>query len=246
MIETELDEKQRLLLWRLAVSGGTAWLSEIADGLSKKQTRDSLIASRLISEEKRTRRAPGKRATRSIFITLEDRGWAWLADHMDSAIWKSKSAAEVLQGLLKQLGGYLDRKQMALGELFVASESETRPLQDALVTDSGSASNSTTKGQPVAMGSPASDQIASAYARLSSNTSHARVRLAALRQELSHLTREEVDRSLRDMAKAGTIVLNRLDNPVEISDADEAAMIRTSLGDPRHIMHMEIAAGSSV
>lgn len=256
MIETELSEKQRLLLWRLAVAGGGMWLSEIAGGLSGKPLRDGLIRSRLISEEKQEKKVPGKRTTRPLFIILEDRGWAWLSDHMDLPIWRSNTASDVLQGLVSQLRAYMDRQQIALGELLSNTQAASHAAgisdhQDAIVNAAADTPRADTPRAetprattPRAETAVVRQEIAATYARLASKQSNSRVRLAAIRHELSEFAREDVDVALRAMLNDGEIVLNRLDNPAEITLEDEAAMIKTSLGDPRHIMHMELPVGS--
>ena len=266
MIETELSEKQRLLLWRLAVAGGGMWLSEIAGGLSGKPLRDGLIRSRLISEEKQEKKVPGKRTTRPLFIILEDRGWAWLSDHMDLPIWRSNTASDVLQGLVSQLRAYMDRQQIALGELLSNTQAASHAAgisdhQDAIVNAAADTPRADTpRAETPRADTPRADtpraeipradtavvrqEIAATYARLASKQSNSRVRLAAIRHELSEFAREDVDVALRAMLNDGEIVLNRLDNPAEITLEDEAAMIKTSLGDPRHIMHMELPVGS--
>lgn len=243
MIETELNEKQRLLLWRLATAGGSEWLGDIAVGLSTKPIREGLIRSRLISEGKQTRKVPDKRTTHALRLTLEDRGWAWLADHMDLPIWKSNAAAEVLAGLLGQLREYCRRNEVALGEVF------SSPVESTPPSDSGAPVLETGATTDVSVGparTSVRDQIVAAYAQLAGNRSNARVRLADLRRRLAGLTRAEVDASLRQLVSDGSVVLNRLDNPIEITTDDEAAMIRNSLGEPRHILHMELAVGSTV
>ena len=258
MIESELNEKQRLLLWRLAIADGPVWLADVAAGLSGKPIRDGLICSGLISEEKRPRQVPGKRTTRALVMTLEDRGWAWLADHMDLPIWKSNTAAEVLRGLLGQLQAYCRRDQVALGEIFATRPAENdqrdsaqsghvteTAIAEAPATISAAADTTTAEGIAPATGT-AREQIVAAYAQLAGHRSNARVRLSALRRQLIGISREEVDRALCQMASDGSIVLNRLDNPVEITAADEAALIRNGLGEPRHILHMNLAVGEPV
>jgi hypothetical protein len=86
------------------------------------------------------------------------------------------------------------------------------------------------------------DQIIAAYAILSNHRSNVRVRLADLRSELPDVPRQQLDHVLQRMTGDGLIVLNRLDNPLEITPEDEDAKIVSPLGDPRHIMHMEIHA----
>ena len=86
------------------------------------------------------------------------------------------------------------------------------------------------------------DRIVMAYRSLAHDRSNGRVRLKDLRRKLSDVPREQLDFVLSKMTRDGVVVLNRLDNPREITPEDDAAKLISPLGDPRHIMHMEIPA----
>ena len=217
---------QVLLLWKLATNNGVAWKADVKPAhITDKPRRDPLVRDGLISAETRKREIPGKRPTRGLFITLEEKGWAWLADHLDAPISRSAAAADVLQSVLRLLQIHLDRRQLVLADFIEIEE------QNAIET--------ITQPPPP---EEIESRIVAAYASLADKRSNQRIRLRDLRGELSDLPREQLDQALNKMTREGVIVLNRLDNPREITPEDDAAKLVSPLGDPRHIMHMEITA----
>ncbi len=225
-MEYHPEPVQVLLLWKLATSNGAAWKADIKPAhITDKGKRDSLVRYGLISEQQQKREIPGKRATRGLFFTLEEKGWAWLADHLDAPLSRSAAAADVLQSVLKMLQSHLSKHRMVLAD-FIDSEEEnaSEAVADVPATD------------------VIADGIVTAYRSLSDDRSNGRVRLKDLRRKLSDVPREQLDLVLNKMTREGVIVLNRLDNPREITPEDDAAKLVSPLGDPRHIMHMEIPA----
>lgn len=286
-MEKNPDPAQTLLLWHLATHGGEAWLADLPATLASKPRRSGLIRDGLIAEEKQPRPRPGKRTVQALRLTLQEKGWAWLADHLQAPLSPSKAAAEVLQGLLAALQLHLERHRLALADFLVGDHaSGDAAVPESDTGDSGAGDSDTRQGeaaldamgqgragqgravapqpatgdfQPPACGGlqPAgglaaatdaapddsvAERITAAYAVLAEHRSNGRVRLAALRSELADLPRETLDTALQRMLRAGKLVLGRLDNPLEITPEDDAAKLLTALGDPRHIMHMEIPA----
>ncbi len=235
-MEHQPDPVQTLLLWNLAANQGSAWLADLTSTLTDKSKRASLVRDGLIDEQKRPRVRAGKRTVQAIQLTLEDKGWAWLADHPTAPVSQSKAAADVLQGLLEILAVHLERNQWLLSDFMTpdaTAGTEPSPA-DPLPADDEELDNS--------LDEMLETRIANAYAELANHRSAARVRLADLRRRLTDLSREQVNAALQKMTRDGRVVLNRLDNPLEITAEDEAAKLVTGLGDPRHIMHMEILA----
>lgn len=224
---------QVLLLWKLATNNGAAWKADIKPAhITDKSKRDALVHYGLISAETRKREAPGKRATRGLFITLEEKGWAWLADHLDAPISRSAAAADVLQSILGMLQHHLDKRRLVLADFIEIIEQDAMDRVAPIASEAAAAPTATV----------VESRIVAAYKSLADQQTNQRIRLSDLRRELSDLSREQVDRALHKMANDGVIVLNRLDNPLEITRGDEAASLVSPLGDPRHIMHMEIPA----
>lgn len=268
-MEKNPDPAQTLLLWHLATHGGEAWLADLPATLASKPRRSGLIRDGLIAEEKQPRPRPGKRTVQALQLTLQEKGWAWLADHLDAPLSPSKAAAAVLQRLLAALQSHLERHRLALADFLVSDNlrADADPATSSEAAQKGAALDETEQGRAVAprpaqrdlqqpdrgelqlagsldaaQSDPVEARITAAYAVLAEQRSNGRVRLAALRRELADLPRETLDAALQRMLRAGKLVLGRLDNPLEITPEDDAAKLLTGLGDPRHIMHMEIPA----
>lgn len=245
MNEYEPSPSQVLLIWRLAGLNGEAWLADITPAaLGKKLHRDSLLRAGLIDEETRRRERAGKRATRGTYITLTDEGWAWLAEHLDAPVSKrGRAAADVLEMILRKLKVHLRGHRIALADFITGEPEAGAPASPSLEPHSAQPASADPAATPTAPQldlSQVIQRIRSTYARLADNRPGARVRLADLRRELADISRSQLDQALEQMTRAGSVVLNRLDNPAEISPADDEAKILTELGDPRHIMHMEL------
>ena len=81
--------------------------------------------------------------------------------------------------------------------------------------------------------------VSSAYYQASGGKENARVRLADLRDKLSHLPRERQDAALQHLAtrKKGGTALYPLENPVEVTARDRAAALRTATGHGRDVVY---------
>jgi len=243
-MEHQPDPMQSLLLWSLAANRGSAWLADLKSTLADKSKRMSLIHAGLILEEKRPRVRAGKRTVRAVQLTLEDKGWAWLADHPHAPVSQSKAAADVLQALLGMIAVHLERNRLALADFMTpdAAEAPLPSVAEPLPAQVKTPQRFNAEEPNESLSELLESRIADAYAELAHHRSASRVRLADLRRRLPDLTREQVNATLQKMTREGRVVLNRLDNPLEITAEDEAAKLLTGLGDPRHIMHMEILA----
>jgi hypothetical protein len=207
-----LSPRAQLFLWRLAASGGGDWLKEIKPDIKKDRRR--LKEAGLIEEEKRKRPESGGHA-KPLYITLTDRGWAWLSDHFEAELPPRANAAETLRRLLAKIKDHLELKQLSLAEFL-------RPSRDGGAV------------QPPEIGR----QIETAYYRLSGGQPNVRVRLADLRAALPDLPPEQVNAALLNLESRGRATLYPLDNPLEIRPEDREAVVRTSTGDVRHIVYL--------
>jgi hypothetical protein len=208
----KLEPMQVLLLWKLVMADGEMWKADIRPaGVADNKVRKRLRDERLISEESLRREVPGKRATRSLKITLEDAGWAWVSENLDAQLPRSAAAADVLQGLLQRLQQYLLQADLALAE-FLVSASVVPDLEQ---------------------------QIVAAYRALDTNGRGERVRIADLNRELRDIELSVLHRELLAMQSEDKLTLFVLDNPREITEADRRCEITTVLGDKRHIVYME-------
>ena len=208
----EIKPLEALFLWRLAVVGGGDWLKDIKPD-PQSPARKKLEADGLIEQGKRK---PASGRGTATYISLTDRGWAWLGDHLDSDV-KSRTPAGtiVLQGLLLRLRAFLDQKQISLSDLLLPS-----------------------RVPPTSAGEDVEDLLTKAYLTLSNGQTNVRVRIADLRHQLSSMSRTAFDQTLLDMASSGKASLYRLDNPAEIHAEDRDAVLRTPSGEARHVVYL--------
>jgi hypothetical protein len=216
--ERNLQPMERLLLWRLAVSGG-AWLKDLKPTPDTKH-RSALKAAGLVAEEKRKPDHGGPAAT---FLELTDAGWNWLGTHATEPMTLNPRAttAPTLEALVLKLGAYLKGKQECLAD-FLHPNDGAEPSTD----------NAAPTLDTVA------ERVSEAYRKLSGGRMAVRVRLADLRDELPNVPRDDLDRAIMNLAAAGTAALYQLDNPLEMEPRDHESAVRTPAGDVRHILYM--------
>jgi hypothetical protein len=203
---------EALILWRLALAGGGDWKKEVKPGLDGPMAK-RLRGAGLIEEEKR---CPDGSNRKLLFVTLTDRGWQWLGEHLDAPIaTRSPAALGVFVRLLARLQAHLPACGLSLAEF----------IQSTTTPDKSTASN------------PA-QQIEAAYLRLSGGRPNERVRLSDLRDALPNLPRTKLDTALLSMASTGAASLYRLDNPLEIGPRDRDAVLRTPSGEERHLVYL--------
>lgn len=231
MNNPEIKPLERLFLWRLAVSDG-GWLSgkEEAKPKLSRAARKRLESIGLIDVTQQKRPTTGRQAS---FMTLTDKGWAFLADSLDGDLKVNTNAGtEILRLLLLKLKSHLDRRGLSLGDLFTTDE--PRPAAESETTEPATIPiRSSVDGD-----GDLARLVARAYQRLSGGESNVRVRLRDLRRDLASIPRADLDRALFDLEARGEASLYRLDNPNEIGPADREAVLRTSLGEERHIIYM--------
>lgn len=208
----ELKPLEVLFLWRLAVAGGGDWLKDIKPDL-KTSARKGLQANGVIEQAKR-KSATGQGAP--LFISLTDKGWNWLGNHLDADLsTRSPAGTDVLHRLLLMLKAFIDQRQFSLGDLILARDTSTTVGVDNL-----------------------GDCVTKAYLSLSGGQTNVRVRLADMRRLLSSISRPELDQVLLEMASSGKASLYRLDNPSEIHAEDRDAVLHTPSGEERHIVYL--------
>jgi hypothetical protein len=216
----------RLLLWRLAVAGGGDWNKEIKPA-TEPSVRKPLVDAGLMVVENRKPEAGGRAL---LYLSLTDRGWAWLSGNLATKLETKASTTAILERLLDRLNTYLDARQLSLAELLGPSP------------DGGMSGPADLPGPDVNQGTsdPADlpRQIETAYYRLSDNQPNVRVRLADLRAALPGVPRHQLDDALLRMATQGRAALYALDDPLELRPEDREAVLRTPAGDERHIIYL--------
>lgn len=208
------DPLQVLFLWNLLAHGGEAWKSALKPDL--KGRYGALRRAGLFEEERRP--YPGSGRLR-IWVRLSDVGWAWAQAHLDAPIsLRSTASGSVLQALLGRLEAYLTLRGIALADVIRPTPVATAPSEGSLET--------------------LTEQIGSAYFKLTGGHWNVRVRLADLRQALPAVPRTILDAALLDLARGERLALYPLDDPLEIGDADRAAAIER-FGQRLHLVYMD-------
>lgn len=216
---------QTLILWALLARDGGDFQKNIKPEL-KPEHRKPLEGAGLIEVEKRATtvyRKDGKATRqRANYIALTERGWAWAANHLDAPVAaRSTAAAPILQAIMAKLKTHLQSRNLTLAE-FICPGSEPHPEPRK---EDGSRS--------------IWQRIHTAYSQLAGGRWNVRVKLAALRAELSDVPRDQLDDALLAMEREDAMVLYPLDNPQEIRPEDREAALSNSAGFPRHILYMD-------
>jgi hypothetical protein len=200
--------KQVLILWYLIGKGGAAWRGEMRPEPSGKD-RKALEKAKLITSEKRGR---------AIWIEVTDTGWAWANDHLGATLpARTQSAGLILQAWLTHLQSFLRRQGLALADVIAVPPKQSPTPGEA----------------PIAL----EDRIRKIYLDATGGVWNQRVRLSELRRHLGDVPKESLDAALLKMQQASRLVLFRLDNQREITDADREAALLVG-GEPRHVVHM--------
>jgi len=215
-VSIELSPKFSLIIWNLLITGDQPKISEIRPGVTLKEV-EPLEKAGFIKLVKRGR------ATH-LFIDKESKAWDWAAENFHVEIYKSSSAAFVLEKLLVKLGNHLTSRGIALAELLSPQGNKEPNSVESSVKD-------------ITQSPDLEKEIQEAYAR-TSDGSGVGVLLATLRQYLSSFSRQEVDDMLRQMQLNSKLVLMRIDDPQAITSDDKDAAIDIG-GESRHIVYLE-------
>jgi hypothetical protein len=200
---------QTLILWRLLMSEGQAYLADIRPKL-KQHDRKALLEAGFI-EEKWCRNL---RNSRAIYVYLTDKAWAWIGDHMDATFsHQSPAAGPIFQSFLAKLQPILKSRRITLAEI-LGSTKEALPSKNL------------------------EQRLREAYFHLSGGAGNVRIRLAQLRQKLEDIPRHELDELLLKLQREEKLVLSPLDDTQEISPADQQAALNVA-GFKRHIIYMQ-------
>lgn len=201
---------QRHVLYWLLFTGNEPPMSKTEPKLQANQ-RKELINAGLIVLEKRGR-------ARHIIIT--DKGWAWIADHLDDEIPRNlKLVSPALEALLKKIKDYMTGNNVSLAEILRGKDKAEKEIKDKSVN--------------------IEDRISSVYYELAGREWNTRVRLSDLRAALHETPRNELDATLRKMQLDNrySLVLYPYDDPREIKHEDDEAAIDIA-GTKNHILYI--------
>jgi hypothetical protein len=217
--------KEALLLWHLITAETEderePLLSNARPSFTRKQLSALVDAGFVTLETK-----PGKRGK---YLALSEGAWAWAQGATGVELLKSQSSvgAIALQGLLRRLLPYLRERDVPLAELFPSTAGDDRRTGET--TPDGSAEPATV---------PLVSSIERACLALAGGARKTRVRLSALRRELSSIERTKLDHALLALSDEGRLVLYRDDNTAALTADDHRAALMVG-GAPRHLVYLE-------
>jgi hypothetical protein len=215
------NANQTLLLWRIVASGEVAGeiLQKELGVAVKAADRQQLVGLGLLEVQK----AKGG----SLKLTVTDRGWGWVQENLGAELPKKASAkiAPLLQRWLALLHGYLKSQRGSIADLFQAA-GRTAAREMVSEIESNGAHHSL------------HDRVRKEYLALTRGEIKTRCLLRNLRERLPDVPRANVDMTIANMVTSGEAVLFRLDNRLEITQADIQAAIQAG-GEQQHILWLD-------
>ncbi|MEU0499141.1 hypothetical protein [Mycobacterium sp. NPDC006124] len=177
----------------------------------KKVDRDELVRRGLIEVTTESR---------TMVLELTDKGWATCAKLIGAQTPERPSGqGKTLYTLLRALRRYLDRADLAPGDVFV-------PLDEDAPAD-----------EPDAIGDQIEARVRTAYVRLAAHHG-GWVDLVRLRDELSDVSRHDLDAALTKMYRIPGVSLIPEENQKVLTDADRAAAVSIGAQD-KHLIAIE-------
>jgi hypothetical protein len=184
--------------------------------------REELVKAKLIRKEKRE----GSRAT---FLALTSEGHDWAAENLGATLVPTKRAGRVLQSVLSLLRAVVQGDTMKLST-FAAGITVTKGNESARRA-------ATPVANSVGETAGIEARIRSAYFGLTRGAAKQRVLLKDLRPQVN-APRNILDVALLELQRQQKLVLMMLDNPSEVTPADEAAALHIA-GHARHLLYFQ-------
>jgi hypothetical protein len=215
-MKTDLKPAQAFLIFSMMFGETDAEREpKFADAPIDKKPRDELKKAGFVDVQKRGR---------SSHIVLEDKAWDWAASHLDHELPNTAKAAKVLRVVLRKLGTTLDATDRSLADF--VREAKAIPALPTLAPEPPDSSDGDLE-----------DEVREACLDLTHGAPKQRVRLTDLRRRVS-APRDALDAALTAMQRAGRLVLFKIENPAELTPADESAALYIA-GNPRHLVYLE-------
>jgi hypothetical protein len=239
----EPNERQALLLWTMITAATPEerqpMVSTARPELAPRD-RNALVDHGFLE------RTPGKskKGARANFLSLTDKAWEWASHAHEIKIMRSQFASNALQGLLRRLVPFLERRDIALAELF---RDDGPALNEATASPTSERSGPHEQAAPGVAAAPISAELPGdslhtwvehACLSLAGGSKKSRVRLSALRRALPAISRQQLDAALIDLQRARRLVLYREDNTPALTAEDHAAALLVG-GAPRHLVYLE-------
>jgi hypothetical protein len=231
-VTIELNPKQALFLFGL-LFGRTDTEREPMQSKTRpdldSREREALVKAGLLDKERRGR---------ATHLLATDACWQWASTHLGAPLSKSAEASPVLRNLLTQLEAFLEARGLALGDLFAPAAGAGVAGPDAHAHAEHTADEHAEPDGTNAVEADTRARILSTLLALGGGRAKQRVRLAALRERLAGVSRRTVDATLLELQHTEQLVLYRLDNPTELTPADDDAALLVA-GQPRHLVYLE-------
>jgi hypothetical protein len=205
------DQGIRLRLLRLALLHGGEVMQKDLKPTIDSPTRAKLEGEGLLEPDCF---APSPQGRRVRWLKLTDRGWGWLADKFAGDVRSTAQCGRELSAVLGMLRDFLQRDGLTFGEM-VARYSAAVDSTPTTVT-----------------------QVREACLRLQALQQSQRLRLAAVRAELPNVSRSQFDEAILQLTRDGDATLYRMDDPLEIQQADRDAAFKTFAGEERHLIYL--------
>jgi hypothetical protein len=172
---------------------------------------EALVRAGLVAKEKRNR---------GFWYELTDKGWNVAGRNLGAPLPQTKKASPVLQAWLARLQGFLEARGLALADVFTAGAGVQPGRQS-----------------PSEPATPADlrERIRAAYFAVTDGRLNTAVRIADIRARLVDVDRAVLDDTLAHMHVEEGTTLSGLNNPQEITAADQAAVLDFK-GEPMYVL----------
>jgi hypothetical protein len=215
-MSVQLTPLQTLILWALLARGGSSPQKDLKPKPEPKD-RDALVRAGLVKSEK---------INRGIFLTVEDKGWAWAADNMTADLSvRSTAGGFVLKDLLARLAAFIRTQDLRLAEIFSVKATP----------DAGIKVPHKPNGEELTA-TDLRDRIRTAFQKISGGRFNTSIPLRDLRAELPDVDRTTLDKALLKITREEEgATLMQIDNGIEITEADREAAIQVG-NEARHLL----------
>lgn len=214
-----ITPRQALLIWCLLGRHGWAFQKDIMPKVEKSD-REALVSRGFLASEKRGN---------AFLLTVEDKGWAWAAGHLQGDL---PANYQVLRDWLGRLGQHLERSGATLAE-FIGPAPE---LPVAEKKPKG-------KGAKPPTAKQVRQRIEEAYLAVTGGRKAEPALLSKVRAELADIDAGAVDGGFRlilqgDKQGGGRARLGQTSDPKALSQEDRDAAFNPA-GEPFHLLWIQ-------
>jgi len=223
MTEPALNPQQAFLIYSMLFGNdpGSREPKQSEAGLDKAP-REALVKAGLIRKEARA-------GSKAMHLVLTAAAYQWAAEHLGTDLMKTARAAPLLQAVLSRLRDVVSADADTLKAFAIGAGLHGKSRSPGSASTDPRTTNETASLEA---------RIRDAYLSLTRGGARQRVLLKDLRPHVD-APREAVDTALLSMQEQRMLVLMKLDNPTELTAADEAAALHVA-GHPRHLLYFQV------